>query len=478
MKKITSVLFMFCVLASLLFVTVSNKVYAEGKNEVTLNFVGATIVDGCVKYDGLGDVSLLKDDVEIDITNGMKIDLNEANYKFKVIKSINIGDPDKIFTSKKVAFQINNWYYGLNGMELQNEGILVLDTNKFNGELNIELVGYISVLINTKVENVYTDITSTGKIDLTNGKTFIIDFSKDDELTKGLKTFADLEKTIYYKKDNRGLLETENEDEAVIKIVGNEEENKAILSAVNVGDKKNEQFKSLRTKYTGSKLQFNNSVAGVVNETRTDYYTRCKYDFTFVYAEEQQTPKDYKFIEGANQVYTTGESKNAVFRVDGELEIFKELLVDNKLVDSKNYNLKSGSTIITLTDEYLKTLAVGEHSIKVTFTDDGEATTKFEIKEKQQNTGEGDNGNTGEENTGKDENGSGNEENNNANENVNGDSNNENTNENNGNSEENNGNVNKNSNPETGDNFITYVAIFAISVLGMATVLRSNKKGK
>lgn len=63
-------------------------------------------------------------------------------------------------------------------------------------------------------------------------------FSKDDELTNGLKSFADLDKTLYYKRDNEGLLATDNESEAVIKIVGNKSENKAILTAVNVGTKK------------------------------------------------------------------------------------------------------------------------------------------------------------------------------------------------------------------------------------------------
>ena len=60
---------------------------------------------------------------------------------------------------------------------------------------------------------------------MTDGKEYVIDFSKNDELTEGLKSFADLDKTLYYKRDNKGLLETDNESEAVIKIVGNRSEN-------------------------------------------------------------------------------------------------------------------------------------------------------------------------------------------------------------------------------------------------------------
>ncbi len=118
-------------------------------------------------------------------------------------------------------------------------------------------------------------------------------------------------------------------------------------------------------------------------KTRTDYYTRCTYEFTFQYVKEEVSPKEYKFTEGANQTYTIDESKNATFRVDADYSLFtNKVYVDNKLVDSTNYDSKSGSTVITLKDEYLKTLSVGEHTLKVAFSDNGEAITKFTIKRK------------------------------------------------------------------------------------------------
>ena len=43
-----------------------------------------------------------------------------------------------------------------------------------------------------------------------------------------------MNKTVYYKKDNNVLLATNNIDEAVIKIVVNKAENKAILIEVYV----------------------------------------------------------------------------------------------------------------------------------------------------------------------------------------------------------------------------------------------------
>ena len=43
--------------------------------------------------------------------------------------------------------------------------------------------------------------------------------------------------------------------------------------------------------------------------------------------------------------------------------------MDGSTVDSKYYTTKSGSTIITLTDEFLDKLAKGEHTITAVYTD-------------------------------------------------------------------------------------------------------------
>ena len=330
---------------------------------------------------------------------------------------------------------------------------------KVNEKLDIELERR-NTAFNTTVKNIYDDISSKGVIDLTNGKEYVIDFSKTDELTEGLKSFADLDKTLYYQKFNESLLVTDNENEAVIKIVGNRSENKAILTAVNVGTKKSEVFKGFHMQYTGSKLSYDDldgdiASGGIVRETRYDYYTRCTYEFTFQYVKEEVSPKEYKFTEGANQTYTIDESKNATFRIDADYSLFtNKVYVDNKLVDSTNYDSKSGSTVITLKDEYLKTLSVGEHTLKVAFSDNGEAITKFTIKEKQQNETQEENKNT--ENTGNTEKEEQPENNNVTNNDAQKD--------------------NTNTNPKTGDNVIVYAVLFAIAILGIVTLVIINNK--
>ena len=401
----------------------TTNVFAESKNEVTLNFKGGTIHDGYVEYDKIAKVQLFKgEDLVADISNNMVIDLNEAEYKFVIEE---IEDTSVAGANTPIRLNINNWYYPMTTIVGETKSTFKLDSSKFSGTLDVKLVR-IGVVVNTKVENVYDDITSTGVIDLTNGQEYVIDFSKTDELTEGLKSFADLDKTLYYRRDYNGLLLTDNESEAVIKIVGNKSENKAILTAVNVGTKKSENFKGFHTKYTGSALNYDGTDSGIINETRTDYYTRCKYEFTFQYVKEEVSPKEYKFTEGANQIYTIDESKNAIFRIDADFSLFDgKLYIDGILVDAKNYKAESGSTVITLNKEYVDTLSVGEHTIKVEFSDNGSATTKFEVKAKQVNT----------EKT----------------ENI--------------------------TNPQTGDNIGIYIMLSIISVLGIAaTVVINNKK--
>ena len=378
MKKI------FLLLALVIGISLFNiTVFAEDKNEVILNFEDGNINDGYVLYDKIGKLQLFKDDdLVINISNGMTIDLNEAEYKFIIEE---IEDSSITGANTSIKLKINKWYYPIIAIN-ETKSTFKLDSSKFNGTLDIEFERK-NVAYNLTIKNVYEDISSKGVIDLTNGQEYVIDFSKTDELTEGLKSFADLDKTLYYKRDNDSLLATDNESEAVIKIVGNREENKAILTAVNVETKKSENFKGFHMQYTGSALDFSDLDNGIGLETRYDYYTRCTYEFNFQYVKEEVNPKEYKFTEGANQIYTIDESKNVIFKIDADFSLFDgKVYIDGTLIDAKNYKAESGSTVITLNKEYVDTLSVGEHIIKVEFSDSGLATTKFEVKAKQVNT--------------------------------------------------------------------------------------------
>ena len=360
-------------------------VNATEKNEVTLNFEGGIIHNDYVEYSKVANVQVFKDDnLVVDISNNMVIDLNESEYKFVIeeIENETVG----VTKPGAVRLRINNWYYPISTSIVEGtKPSFKLESSKFNGKLNIKFEK-ANIAINTKVENIYNDISSKGVVDLTNGKEYVIDFSKNDELTEGLKSFADLEKTLYYKRNNNGLLLTDNENEAVIKIVGNKTKNNAILTAINVGNKKNEVFKGFHMQYTGAALDYNSTSDGIIYETRFDYYTRCTYEFTFKYVEDIPEVKEYQVIEGANQKYTIDKDSDMTFRIDADYSLFdKKVYIDKILVDVNNYTSKEGSTIIVFNKDYVSTLNVGKHTLKVVFSDNNEALTNFEIIKEEKN---------------------------------------------------------------------------------------------
>lgn len=103
---------------------------------------------------------------------------------------------------------------------------------------------------------------------------------------------------------------------------------------------------------------------------------------TFKYGNSKITPTEYKFIESANQTYTINQSKELIFRIDAEYNKFNnKIYVDNKLIDIKNFESKSGSTIITLKNDFANTLTIGEHLLKIEFND-GSATICLKIVSK------------------------------------------------------------------------------------------------
>ena len=102
----------------------------------------------------------------------------------------------------------------------------------------------------------------------------------------------------------------------------------------------------------------------------------------------------YEVTEGANQKYTITKNNEAKFKINADFRLFDDgkVYVDNELVDPKNYTAESGSTIITLKKEFVDTLSVGEHTLKVLFNDGGEAITTFNVARETVST---DNPNTG-----------------------------------------------------------------------------------
>ena len=83
--------------------------------------------------------------------------------------------------------------------------------------------------------------------------------------------------------------------------------------------------------------------------------------------------------DGTSYTPSYSGSGTKVVRSNAPLSKFKEVKVDGVTVDSSNYTLTEGSTIVTFKESYLKTLSEGEHTFKI-ISNDGFASGKITIK--------------------------------------------------------------------------------------------------
>lgn len=125
-----------------------------------------------------------------------------------------------------------------------------------------------------------------------------------------------------------------------------------------------------------------------ISEAKEIYDTLTDYEKTLVPAETKEKLenlladlRDYRIIKGSGRVWAKESSAGLTFTANGAFSKFAGIEVDDKAVDPGSYTAESGSTIIMLKTEYLETLAVGEHTLTVLYTD-GEASGTFTIAEK------------------------------------------------------------------------------------------------
>ena len=93
----------------------------------------------------------------------------------------------------------------------------------------------------------------------------------------------------------------------------------------------------------------------------------------------------YQVIEGNDSTYEKGSNQSFSIRINHDFTDQVRVEIDGVEVAKDNYQISAGSTIITFVNDYLDTLSVGKHTVKVYF-DDGSATTSLTIKEKQTTT--------------------------------------------------------------------------------------------
>jgi uncharacterized repeat protein (TIGR02543 family) len=106
------------------------------------------------------------------------------------------------------------------------------------------------------------------------------------------------------------------------------------------------------------------------------------------------TPVVYTLVSGAGSSFNAASTPNLVFRAvrnnnePSTFSHFTGIKVDGNEVAAENYTAVSGSVIVTLNADYLKTLSAGEHTLEILFNDGPSVTTTFTIVASVASTGE------------------------------------------------------------------------------------------
>lgn len=100
---------------------------------------------------------------------------------------------------------------------------------------------------------------------------------------------------------------------------------------------------------------------------------------------ELEKENDKVFSKKPIKAWEHGSKEGLVFEIEKELGDFKEAQVNGVPLDSSNYNLSKGSTIVNLKPEYLDKLHEGRYTLGAIFKKNGGddyVTTTFDIKRK------------------------------------------------------------------------------------------------
>lgn len=127
------------------------------------------------------------------------------------------------------------------------------------------------------------------------------------------------------------------------------------------------------------------SGVGTVNDPFT-FELVYEYESSNQGGEEPTVPgnpdeSQYTILEGDNQTYIKGSKKDIVIKASGDKDKVAAIEIDNgNPIDPTNYELESGSTILTLKADFLENSSLGEHTITFRY-DDGEVSAKLTVAE-------------------------------------------------------------------------------------------------
>ncbi len=95
---------------------------------------------------------------------------------------------------------------------------------------------------------------------------------------------------------------------------------------------------------------------------------------------ENLAQTEYEMLDNGKEFTYSTKGEEIKLHIAGEFQKFVNVQVDGKVIDSKYYTVKEGSTIVIFSEEYLNMLTVGKHEVIVNFQD-GKAKSSIVIAE-------------------------------------------------------------------------------------------------
>lgn len=255
-----------------------------------------------------------------------------------------------------------------------------------------DVTGGSKTIVNTTVENVYTDTEQFETLALTKGtNTFE---GMGSYMGNGERDQAEGTMTVQFSGlDTPVSITYSVANDVVTMTVDNYDQ----LPDGVYSSEYREQKDKMTTTYDGSALDFkskeqNENGKWIFNEVRYDYYTRnhVMVAFTLTVGETPVVPSGGSSYSGPHitPLLTAPDARSATdysggiygltFKSSASFPSFLGVQVDGRTIDKSCYIAEEGSIEVYLKAVYLRTLAAGKHTMTI-LSSEGDATTEFTI---------------------------------------------------------------------------------------------------
>lgn len=327
-------------------------------------------------YEILGDIEYSESGIVSTIDRIILKDKNNGSYHF-------IGAEDKVVTLSKeiaekigvndenvftISHEIDKYYSLAKGYDIifftLNDGLL---SNKENWDGVPKIVFY---------NNKY--IIETKQFWDGNFDTYQLYTLDGDEITEEYHH-------IYYFDDKKEIILVDDEIDGVIGI------GKFVKNKLDIHDGEKVVFSvDLENGDYIDEVAVDKEGSIWITTTNVEDKSRAIYILRTTSVKKEPELEDdeysYKFVKGMNDTFIIDSTNFVTFTIDGDFKLFKEIYIDDKLLEAGNYTIKEGSTIVTLNNDYARKLIdEKEHVIKVVYSNTKEVSTTFKVEEKVDN---------------------------------------------------------------------------------------------